>query len=264
MTPVTSIAVEALAIASTVPIRQLVGYFSPQVERVKVGKTTLVLRYSDGTWAVAHDFGVVVFFGVERAEREAVMKRIVSECEAESRPPVSESFKVELEPGQLPSAKFDRVVLPELDARSVELIALAVGQSVGMEYYEDNVDVLVSQLERASRRLAETGRLSDRNRELLRFIGRGMATRTQVVHTLALLDAPAIAWDDEPLDKLYRDLRISFAIEDRYRALDQKLKMIQDNLELMVDLAQHNRSVLLEVAVIALIALEIVLAIFRH
>lgn len=258
------VSVEALAIASTVPIRQVAGYFPAAVERVKVSKTTLVLRYADTSWAVAHDFGVMVFFGVAQAEREQVMQKLLAECEAESRPPVAESFTVELLPGHAPTVQFDRVVLAELDARSVELVALAVGQSVGMEYYEDNVDGLVSQLERASRRLADAGRLSDRNRELLRFIGRGMATRTQVVHTLALLDAPALVWDDEALDKLYRDLRISFAIEDRYRALDQKLKMIQDNLELMVDLAQHRRSVALEVAVIALIALEIVLAFFRH
>lgn len=256
--------VEALAIASTVPIRQVAGYFPADVERVKVSKTTLILRYAGERWAVAHDFGVIVFFGVPEAERAQVMQRLLAECEAETRPPVAESFSVELCPGQPPQVQFDHVVLPELDARSVELVALAVGQSVGMEYYEENVDGLVSQLERASRRLAETGRLSDKNRELLRFIGRGMATRTQVVHTLALLDAPALAWDDEALDKLYRDLRISFAIEDRYRALDQKLSMIQDNLELMVDLAQHRRSVALEMMVIALIAMEIVFAFFRH
>jgi required for meiotic nuclear division protein 1 len=259
-----TIGVEALAIASTVPIRQMAGYFPATVERVKISKTTLVLRYADTSWAVAHDFGVMVFFGVAEAERDQVMQRLLAACESENRPPVAESFTVELRPGQLPTVQFDRVVLPELDARSVELVALAVGQSVGMEYYEDNVDGLVSQLERASRRLADSGRLSDKNRALLRFIGRGMATRTQVVHTLALLDAPALAWDDEALDRLYRDLRSSFAIEDRYRALDQKLSMIQDNLELMVDLAQHRRSVALEVAVIALIAMEIVLAFFRH
>ena len=155
-------------------------------------------------------------------------------------------------------------MLTALDVRSVELVALAVGQSVGMEYYEDNVDGLVSQLERAARGLADRGKLSDTNRQLLRFIGRGMAMRTQVVHTLALLDAPALAWEDEALDRLYRDLRASFAIEDRYRALDQKLEMIRDNLELMVDLAQHRRSVLLEVAVIGLIAMELLLAYFRH
>jgi required for meiotic nuclear division protein 1 len=259
----TPLAVDAFAIASTVTVKQLDTYFSAEAERVKASKTTLIVRYERG-WAVAHDFGVLVFIGVAREERDQVMKRLLRDCQNENRPPLEESFVVELRPGSPPSTHFDRVVLPELDARSVELVALAIGQSVGMEYYEDTVDGLVAQLESASKRLAETGRLSDKNRELLRFIGRGMATRTQVVHTLALLDAPALAWDDEALDKLYRDLRASFAIEDRYRALDQKLEMIQDNLELMVDLAQHKRSVLLEVAVIGLIAAELLIAFFRH
>ena len=39
--------------------------------------------------------------------------------------------------------------------------------------------------------------------------------------------------------------------------------MIQDNLELLVDLAQHKRSLLLEGAVLGLIALELVLAFVR-
>ena len=258
------IAVEAFAIASTAPIRQVEPYFEAGAERVKVSKTTLVVRYAEESWAVAHDFGVLVFIGVPEAERKRVTERLLGDCETENRPPLVETFLVELAPGTAARAKFDRVVLPKLDARSVELVALAIGQSVGMEYYEDNVDALVSQLERASLRLADAGKLSDRNRELLRFIGRGMAMRTQVVHTLSLLDAPALAWDDEVLDRLYRDLRAAFAIEDRYRAMDQKLEMIQDNLELMVDLAQHRRSVLLEVAVVGLIALELVIAFFRH
>jgi required for meiotic nuclear division protein 1 len=262
--PAETLALDAFAIASTVPVKQLESYFSPEAARVKTTKTTLVVRYGERCWAVAHDFGVLVFIGVEKDERQRVMKRLLDDCRNENRPPLEESFLVELRPDSTPSARFDRVVLPELDARSAELVALAVGQSVGMEYYEDTVDTLVAQLENAAKRMADTGRLSDKSRELLRFIGRGMAIRTQVVHTLALLDAPALAWDDEPLDKLYRDLRASFAIEDRYRALDQKLDMIQDNLELFVDLSQHRRSVLLEVAVIVLIAFEIVMAFFAH
>jgi required for meiotic nuclear division protein 1 len=260
----TTLPVEAFAIASTVPIKHVESCFSATAERIKVSKTTLVARYSPTSWAVAHDFGVVVFIGVPHAERELVQRRLLATAEGETEPPLAESFLVELEPGSTPLVQFDRVVLPELDARCAELVALAIGQSVGMEYYEESVDGLISQLASKSRRLADTGRLLESNRELLRFVGRGMTTRTQVVHTLALLDAPALAWDSEALDRLYRDLRQSFAIEDRYRALDQKLKMIQDNLELMVELAQHRRSVVLEVAVIALIAMELLLAFIRH
>lgn len=258
------ISVEAFAVASNAPIRQVEAYFPPSVERVKVSKTTLVVRYAADSWAVAHDFGVLVFIGVSESERQQIASRLLAACEGELRPPLVESFLVELAPAKTPEVKFDRVVLPALDVRTVELVALVVGQSVGMEYYEDNVDGLVIQLERAARGLADAGKLSDKNRALLRLIGRGMATRTQVVHTLSLLDAPALAWDDEALDRLYRELRASFAIEDRYRTLDQKLEMIQDNLELMVDLAQHTRSVWLEVAVIALIAVELLLTFVRH
>lgn len=260
----TTLRVEAFAIASVISIKEAAGYFASAAERVKVSKTTVIVRYGASSWAAAHDFGVVVFVGeVPAAERDAVMKHLLARTEGETRPPLAESFGLELRPGSKPSAEFDRVVLPELDARGVELVALAIGQSVGMEYYEDTVDQLVTQLERSSRQLADSGRFRSNSRELLRFIGRGMTTRTQVVHTLALLDAPALAWDDEALDRLYRDLHLSFSIEDRYRALDQKLKMIQDNLELLVDLSQHKRSVLLEVAIIALITFEIVMTFVR-
>jgi uncharacterized Rmd1/YagE family protein len=259
-----TIEVAAFAIASTVPIKQLEVIFEPALERVRVNKTSLVLRYDPQSWVVAHDFGVMVFIGVPEAERKRVMDRLLALCQRETRPPLLENFLVELRPGSRPSALFDRVVLAELDVRSVELVALVIGQSMGMEYYEDNVDELVAQLESASRRLAESGRVSGKSRDLLALIGRGMTTRTQVVHTLSLLDSPAVAWDDEGLDRLHRDLRLAFAIEDRYRSLDQKLHMIQDNLELLVDLAQHRRSLLLEGAVLALIAIELVLAFVRH
>ena len=263
MEPVT-LEIAAFAIASTVPIKQLESIFPPTLERTRVNKTSLVLRYAERSWVVAHDFGVVVFIGVAATEQKRVMDSLLGLCQRETRPPLSENFLVELRPGSRPSALFDRVVLTELDVRSVELVALVIGQSMGMEYYEDNVDDLVAQLENASRKLADSGRVSGKSKDLLSLIGRGMTTRSQVVHTLSLLDSPALAWDDEALDRLHRDLRLAFAIEDRYRSLDQKLRMIQDNLELLVDLAQHKRSFLLEGAVLALIALELALAFVRH
>jgi len=259
-----TIEIAAFAIASTVPIKQLEVIFASELERVRLNKTSLVVRYGEQSWVVAHDFGVMVFIGVPEPERKRVMERLLGLCNRETRPPLSENFMVELRPGSRPSAQFDRVVLAELDIRSVELVALVIGQSMGMEYYEDNVDELISQLENASRRLADSGRVSGKSKDLLALVGRGMTTRTQVVHTLSLLDSPAVAWDDEGLDRLHRDLRLAFAIEDRYRSLDQKLRMIQDNLELLVDLAQHKRSLLLEGAVLGLIAIELVLAFLRH
>lgn len=264
MPPEALLPVHAYAIAATVPPRDLDRLFPASVERVKISKTHVVVRYGERRWAVMHDFGAIVFIDVPEEERKRLVDGLV-ELGAEFRPPLVENFFVELDARAVPKVHFDRIVLAELDARSVELLSLVVAQSVGMEYYEDEVDQLIGEIDRVSRRLAETGRFRARNRELLSFVGRGMVTRTQVVHTLALLDAPAVTWDDEVLDRLYRELSASFAIEDRYRGLDHKLRVIQDNLELLVDLTRHTRSILLELAVILLIAIELVLALIgRH
>lgn len=256
--------VQAYAIASTVTIREVEPLFAAEAARVRVAKTHLVVSYSATSWAVAHDFGAVVFIDVPEAERERVMAAVVRHhADGESRPPLVETFGVELVPGEVPAVRFDRVVLPFIDGRIAEIVAIVIAQSVGMEYYENSVDDLIGQIERFSRRLAQSGRFFARSRELLSFVGRGMQTRTQVVHTLALLDTPALTWDDESLDKLHRELRLSFAIEDRYRGLDHKLRMIQDNLELLVDLTQHTRSTRLEWAVIILIAIELVIGLLE-
>lgn len=257
--PTTLLPVHAYAIAATIAPRDLDRLFPAEAERVKLSKTHVVVRYAGNRWAVMHDFGAVVFVDVPEDERNRVVDAL-AQLSAEKRPPLGESFSVELDRSTPAKVHFDRIVLGELEARAVELLSLVVAQSVGMEYYEDEVDDLIGEIDRVSMRLAESGRFRARNRELLSFVGRGMVTRTRVVHTLALLDAPALTWDDETLDRLYRELRMSFAIEDRYRGLDHKLRVIQDNLELLVDLTRHTRSILLELAVFVLIAIELILA----
>jgi len=254
------LSVHAFAVAATLSPADAERIFAPGAERIKVTKTLAVVRYGRTSWGVAHDFGALVFIDVPDAEQKRVLADVVAKVGSGPRPPVEETFSVELRPGATPSALFDRVIAGDLDARTIELVSLVIGQSVGMEYYEDDVDQLVGEIVGMSQALAATGRFRARSRELLAFVGRAMTTRTQVVYTLALLDAPGIVWDSEALDRVYRDLRVSFAIEDRYRGLDQKLTIIRDNLELLVDLTRHRRSTVLEVSVIALIAVEIVLA----
>ena len=250
--------VRAFALASTLQPKAVAGLFAPDADPVKVTKTMAMARYGDRAgWAVAYDFGAVVFVGVDEAERARVMRAVVAQLGSEPHPPLEETFAVQIAPGAAPAVRFDRVVVPELDARVVEIIALVVAQSVAMEYYEGDVDALISALEERSKRLAAEGRLRGGARALLKFIGRGMTMHIQVIHTLSLLDSPGATWDDEALDRLYRGLRQSFEIEERYRALDHELRIVQDNLELMVDMARQRRLIQLEVAVAVFVAAEL-------
>ena len=166
---------------------------------------------------------------------------------------------MEVVPGATPAVKFDRVVVAELDARVAEIIALVVAQSVAMDYYEGDVDTMIAELQKRSRILAERGALVGRARQLMRFIGHGMTMRSQVIHTLSLLVSPGATWDSEPLDRLYRDLRVAFEIEERYLALDHEIRIVQDNLALMVDMVRQRRYTFLEVTVAVFVVAETIL-----
>ena len=251
------LAVRAFAVSSTLQPRAAGELFAADAKQAKLTKTIAIARYGETGWAVAHDFGAVVFIGVGEAECARVMKALVEHLGTERRAPLEETFAVQVVRGATPSVRFDRVVVPELDARVVEILALVVAQSVAMEYYEGDVDALVSALESRSRMLAEKGTMPGSARALLKFIGRGMTMRTLVVHTLSLLDSPGATWDDEALDRLYRGLRTSFEIEERHRALDHELGIVQDNLALMVDMVRQRRMMLLEVAVVVFVAAEL-------
>jgi required for meiotic nuclear division protein 1 len=262
----TSIPVRAYAIASTVPLKELAFLFDGKAELTRASKTVLVARYLEGdAWAVVHDFGAVVFFGVLDVERERVVAAMrkfdVTDTGGEApRAPLAESFRVEIKPDVArPVVGFDSIVVRELTASVREVVAFVIGQSVAMEYYEEDVDAILVRLQRVAGGLQERGRFHIGSKELLKLVGRGMSMRNRVVHTLALLDSPEQAWNDELLDRLYRELRASFGIEDRYRALDHKLQMIGDNLELFVELTQHRRSMAIEWLIVGLIAIEVVL-----
>jgi len=256
----TLLPVRAFAVAATIQPRTLEPVFGADAERVKVTKTMCLMRYGATSWAIAHDFGAIVFVGVAEAECRRVMTEIVALLRGkEPRAPLEETYSVEITPGASPTVRFDRVVVGALDARVVEILTLVVAQSVAMEYYEGDIDALIAALEENSATLARDGTLHGSVRHLLRFIGRGMTMRTQVLRTLSLLESPGATWDDEGLDRMYRGLRASFEIEERYRGLDHELGIVQDDLALLADMVRQRRFIILEIAVAVLVAAELLL-----
>ena len=251
----------AYSFASTPSPKELAAILGG--EGLRVTKTFVIAKPAAVQWIVGYDFGALVFVGVPDAERKATVDRALSKMGPEPHPPLEDSLPIEVKEDALVEVRFDRVLVPALTDAVVEVLALALAQSVGMEYYEEDVDRLVSRVRKATDSLAETGRQKGSVREMRRFIGSGMSTRNQVIFTLALLDTPQLAWDDEKADKLYRGMRALLEIDDRYRALDHKLTIVQDTFELLGDLTQERRSWYLEILVAALVGAEVLLFIYQ-
>ena len=256
-----TVPVFAYGFASTLKLKELLPLFDGGGARVEHDR--LLASLGPDRWALAYDFGGVVFVGVEPKECERLVAQVGARLIGEPHPPLTETFLIELDPGKPMEVRFDRVVLPALDLGAVEIVAEVLAQSVAMDYYADDVAEIEAETDRIAAELRSQGRIPGRVRPTLQFIGLCIATRNDVISTLALFDKPDATWENEQLDRLWNGMRKMLEFDDRYRALDAKLRVFQDNLVLLVDLARQRDTLALELAVVLLIVIEVVVMVWQ-
>jgi uncharacterized Rmd1/YagE family protein len=212
-----------------------------------------------------YPFGAVVFHGLSPADRDAELGSLLR-----ARPGLratsggAEEFQVREDAGARPDVSQGALTLDHLTPERASVVALIMGQSAAMVYYEGAVEQMFGQTALWVERLESRGTVSVRTRPLHRFIGRAVATRSEVLSVLHLLDKPDEAWDDPGMDRIYDELRAEFDLVDRYQALEMKLRSVQEALELILDVARDRRLISLELTVILLIGLEIVIGLLRR
>lgn len=234
--------------------------------RLRQTKSEIVAEYGPDRVAVGFDFGAIVFINVPGEERARVLGAVLKDvAHTEPHPPLEEDFQIELREGAPAhgEVRFERVVVPALDPPTVDIISLLLAQSVAIDYYEEDLVEILGHLDRRTDALAARGRIPGSARDLIRFVGSAISTKNQIIAALAVLDKPAVTWESEALDRLYRDLRAMLEIEERFRALEYKLRAIQDSLEIFLDLQNTRRSLFLETAIVILIVIELVLAVVK-
>ncbi len=250
----------AYGFASTLKLKELVPLIGGDA---RVAKDRLLASPAPERFILAYDFGAVVFVGVEAPECERVVAAIAARLTGEPHPPLTETFLIDVQPDKPIEVRFDRVVLPAVEVGAIEIVAEVLAQSVAMDYYADDVAEIEAETDRIADELRTEGRIPGRVRPTLQFIGLCIATRNDIISTLALFDKPEATWENEQLDRLWNGLRKMLELDDRYRALDAKLRMFQDNLVLLVDLARQRHTLALEFAVAVLIAAEMAIMVWQ-
>lgn len=211
-----------------------------------------------------YPFGAVVFHDVGPDRRQAELTRLHRARPGLTTQAVVEEYTVREDPA---AAKIGfeggTLVIDRMTPGRISVVALTVAQSAAMEYYERIVSSLATRTSTLVQPMERHGTVPHRIRPLHRFIGEAIATRTEVLEVLHLLDKPDAAWDDPGMSDIYDDLRAEFDLTDRYRALELKLRSVQEALELVLDVARDRRLVWLEATIVLLIVLEIVLSFVR-
>jgi len=210
---------------------------------------------------VLSPFGVLTLIAEEKKEILDALSLLNISLDLQNL--ITQDYPIRIDPqlGTLFEVENEAITLREASTLNLNVIALAISQSVGLEHYEKRLDTLFSQ----SRRIVEsihTFSISRRS-HLMQFAKRLALTRHDMVSNLLLLDKPNILWDDEEAETLYNRLAFVLELYDRHEIALSKLSQIKEDVMLVMDIINHKKSEFLEWIIIILIAVEIVMGIIE-
>jgi len=250
----------AVNLYDSINIRLLRPLLSGKV--VDISSQDLIVQRDENSYIFAYRFGAVIFFNVSEKDADLEMLKMKTAIGPELSAPVWESFLIRVGEGSN-AVEFEHVTLKKLTQDHLKIIALTVGQSVSLEYYESLSDQMLTQSGNLVRRVSEVGSVPLGNRPLLKMIGSAASTRQRIITNLAILDPPDVTWKGKEYEKLFQDMQLNFEVDIRFKTLDRKLALIQNHIEILINLNTSRRGVLLESMIVLLIIFEIVMALWN-
>jgi len=149
------------------------------------------------------------------------------------------------------------ITIKTIDYQELRIITLNLAQSVALDYYDAISLELLKSTKTYIDELEKFGKVRISKKNLLKVIGKIKNIKNSILDNLYILDDPTIVWDNEDLEKVNRRLKDNFDIKPRFKDLDYRLKIVEDNLVLFTDIIQHRESARLEWIIIILILVEV-------
>ncbi len=254
--------IEALNLYDTINIKGIRALLSGRV--IDSSPNELQLQYGDNSYLFVYRFGCIVFFNVSHEVKEREIGKLKAALGNGLTSPTTESFQA-IQGESALKVEFEYVEMKKFSLDSVRLICVSVGQSAALEYFEIETERMLSDTFNLMNQLSKGGVVPLlRSGKLLRLIGSTAATRQHIISNVSVLDPPEATWKSKELGKLHSEVQENFDIGMRFRVLDRKLSLIQDNIEILADLTSTRRNMMLEMLIAALIVIELVFVVIRH
>lgn len=256
------LAIKAIQIAEAIQLKKFRAEFSKPPQSTSSGELFYV--FENNRYVSVFNYGVIVFAGYDELGQSDFVRFAKNYCDNVLEKPFAEEYNLSFAPQEKPEILNEQVVLPEhfTKNQAIKIVMLNVAQSAGLDFYEYLVDEMLTGTQAYTKQLENLGTIKVSKKNLLKFIGKMLNIKNSIVDNLYILDDPAMVWDDPDLEWLNRNLKDIFDILARFKDLDYRLKIVEDNLTLFSDLLQHRESAYLEWIVIGLILIEVLDALF--
>lgn len=256
-----SIPIKAYNLYETIRIKDLRNVLPGTVLETSV--RDMVVQFPDGGWVFVFQFGCVVFFNLSDEKVAECLDILGKSVPIKLDKPTYEQYFIKKSGTQ--RVAFDFVELTVFSMEFVRLVAMTIGQSAALEYYEVIADDLLKGSQKLIMNLARGKPLPWWNKQILKTIGTSANARQNIISNVWVLDPPDDTWNSADLEKLFKDLQQNFDIDMRFKTLEKKLTIVQENNEILADLVSSRTTALMELLIVILIVIEIVMALTeRH
>ncbi|PSC70381.1 DUF155 family [Micractinium conductrix] len=221
----------------------------------------------DPAYMVAFNYGSVVFFnaGPKLRQRHLAIAREVAADPVSSERPYVEEYCLTLSP-TLPvwsSCSPDNIKLQSLDLKNIQVISQVLAQSVAMDFYSSHVERTLETFCNMNLEMQESQNISKINKQvLLQLVAENNIVMTDIINKLGVHERFDIAWKHVNYGKIWEFLRSELEMDGRFKTLESKLNLIQDNLKYFLEILQNRKSDTLEWIIIILIGAEICLSLY--
>jgi uncharacterized Rmd1/YagE family protein len=227
--------------------------------------STMPLAFRAGEKGVVALFryGVAVLVGMSPLEEDEVIRRLDGRIVAPVRTREEETVHIEIAPDKDEQLSSGVIVLKALTIEHIVLIADALATSVVLAHDEKNVATVFDVIQPIAQALAEHGRTPGGRRAILKHIGNALLVQHRVSGLVAVAEKPDVLWERPVLERFYARLEDEYELKERADFLTRKLTVISDSAKAFADIIDTERSLRLELIIVALIAVEIVIAGFQ-
>jgi uncharacterized Rmd1/YagE family protein len=223
----------------------------------------LLISAGEGQYAALFRYGALVLFGVNPLPEVTFvdqLARLVGQPYAKGE---TEETRLRVDVAGEDRVEGGEVVLREVTAESLQVIADVLAKSVVLGYYEASLRAIFDAVEPFALGLKGGGRTTPKDRDLLRYIGDTLLTQHKMVGRVEVGEKPDVLWEQPALTRLFSRLEDEYELSERRLALDRKLELISRTVETLVDLLQNKRALRVEWYIVILIVIEIFLTLYQ-
>jgi len=159
--------------------------------------------------------------------------------------------------------KLDIITLESTNPQIKLAISYGLAQSIKLESFEAAVQVTVQKNSILPTDIANYGSISLSRRAIFKRMGEIFLARSSINLNSEFLDTPEFFWRNPNFEMYYTITSKFLDIPARVTALNQKLDVLQELLDILNSQLQHKHSTLLETIIIALIMIEIFISVFQ-